>query len=248
MAQAWPRSAPKPRTDCTSGRTTLPRDHDPLTGEVLPDGEEGELVFTSLTKEAMPVIRYPHPRLTKLLPGTARSMRRMEKVTGRTDDMIILARQSVSDPDRRAHLVDSRTGAPVPVCPRSTGPDVDRLTVRVETRRARPRTTPLVLGCADAGDQEQDRCHPSPWTLSNPVDSRAIHRQGAACDRQSPVIFPFYPGQRNRLRVRRLSIWRTTQLPGSGLDAVEHPATRLVVRPSSVRRTVAMFLRGSAAK
>ncbi|MFH9267741.1 phenylacetate--CoA ligase PaaK [Streptomyces sp. NPDC017546] len=63
---------------------------DPLTGEVLPDGEEGELVFTSLTKEAMPVIRYRTRDLTRLLPGTARTFRRMEKVTGRSDDMVIL--------------------------------------------------------------------------------------------------------------------------------------------------------------
>jgi phenylacetate-CoA ligase len=64
---------------------------DPETGEVLPDGELGELVFTSLTKEAFPVIRYRTRDLTRLLPGTARpSMRRMEKVTGRSDDMIIL--------------------------------------------------------------------------------------------------------------------------------------------------------------
>jgi len=64
---------------------------DPITGEVLPDGEKGELVFTSLTKEAMPVIRYRTRDLTRLLPGTARpGMRRMEKITGRTDDMIIL--------------------------------------------------------------------------------------------------------------------------------------------------------------
>jgi phenylacetate-CoA ligase len=64
---------------------------DPITGEVLPDGEEGELVFTSLTKEAMPVVRYRTRDLTRLLPGTARpGMRRMQKVTGRTDDMIIL--------------------------------------------------------------------------------------------------------------------------------------------------------------
>ncbi|MGW4389415.1 phenylacetate--CoA ligase PaaK [Streptomyces sp. NPDC004685] len=64
---------------------------DPITGEVLPDGERGELVFTSLTKEAMPVIRYRTRDLTRLLPGTARpSFRRMEKVTGRSDDMVIL--------------------------------------------------------------------------------------------------------------------------------------------------------------
>ncbi|MPY57715.1 phenylacetate--CoA ligase PaaK, partial [Streptomyces spongiae] len=63
---------------------------DPVTGEVLPDGEKGELVFTSLTKEAMPVIRYRTRDLTRLLPGTARTFRRMEKVTGRSDDMVIL--------------------------------------------------------------------------------------------------------------------------------------------------------------
>ena len=64
---------------------------DPETGKVLPDGEKGELVFTSLTKEAFPIIRYRTRDLTRLLPGTARpGMRRMEKVTGRSDDMIIL--------------------------------------------------------------------------------------------------------------------------------------------------------------
>ncbi|MYW13795.1 phenylacetate--CoA ligase [Streptomyces sp. SID2563] len=63
---------------------------DPVTGEVLPDGERGELVFTSLTKEAMPVIRYRTRDLTRLLPGTARVFRRMEKVTGRSDDLVIL--------------------------------------------------------------------------------------------------------------------------------------------------------------
>ena len=63
---------------------------DPETGAVLPDGSLGELVFTSLSKEAFPIIRYRTRDLTRLLPGTARSMRRMEKVTGRSDDMMIL--------------------------------------------------------------------------------------------------------------------------------------------------------------
>jgi len=62
----------------------------PETGEVVEDGEMGELVFTTLTKEGMPMIRYRTRDLTRLLPGTARSMRRMEKITGRSDDMIIL--------------------------------------------------------------------------------------------------------------------------------------------------------------
>jgi phenylacetate-CoA ligase len=63
---------------------------DPGTGEVLPDGERGELVLTSLTKEAMPVIRYRTRDLTRLLPGTARVFRRMEKITGRCDDLLIV--------------------------------------------------------------------------------------------------------------------------------------------------------------
>jgi phenylacetate-CoA ligase len=63
---------------------------DPVTGEVLPDGQRGELVLTSLTKEALPIVRYRTRDLTRLLPGTARSMRRMEKITGRSDDMLII--------------------------------------------------------------------------------------------------------------------------------------------------------------
>jgi phenylacetate-CoA ligase len=62
----------------------------PDTGEVLPDGEMGELVFTSLSKEALPILRYRTRDLTRLLPGTARPMRRMEKITGRSDDMLII--------------------------------------------------------------------------------------------------------------------------------------------------------------
>jgi phenylacetate-CoA ligase len=63
---------------------------DPASGQVVPDGEQGELVFTSLTKEAMPVIRYRTRDLTRLLPGSVTSMRRMAKISGRTDDMLIV--------------------------------------------------------------------------------------------------------------------------------------------------------------
>ena len=63
---------------------------DPATGAVLPDGEMGELVFTTLTKEGLPMVRYRTRDLTRLLPGTARAMRRIEKITGRSDDMMIL--------------------------------------------------------------------------------------------------------------------------------------------------------------
>ncbi|MFP3548369.1 phenylacetate--CoA ligase, partial [Rhizobium sp. SIMBA_035] len=73
---------------------TLWEDHfypeiiDPITGQVLADGELGELVLTSLTKEALPMIRYRTRDLTRLLPGTARPMRRIDKITGRSDDML----------------------------------------------------------------------------------------------------------------------------------------------------------------
>jgi phenylacetate-CoA ligase len=80
----------------TKDGPTLWEDHfyteiiDPRTGEVLPDGSEGELVFTSLTKEGQPVIRYRTRDLTRLLPPTARSFRRIAKITGRSDDMLII--------------------------------------------------------------------------------------------------------------------------------------------------------------
>ena len=88
---------------------------DPVTGKVLPDGEKGELVFTTLTKEGMPVIRYRTRDLTRLLPGTARSMRRMEKITGRSDDMMIVRGVNVfPDPDRGA---DPEGEGPRPALP-----------------------------------------------------------------------------------------------------------------------------------
>jgi len=68
----------------------LPEIVDPSTGEVVPDGQPGELVFTTLTKEALPVIRYRTRDLTTLLPATSRSMRRIDKITGRSDDMLII--------------------------------------------------------------------------------------------------------------------------------------------------------------
>ncbi len=84
----------------------------PETGEVLPDGELGELVFTSLTKEAFPIIRYRTRDLTRLLPGTARSMRRMEKITGRSDDMIILRGVNVFPTQIEEVLMQVRDLAP----------------------------------------------------------------------------------------------------------------------------------------
>jgi phenylacetate-CoA ligase len=107
---------------------------DPATGAVLPDGELGELVFTTLTKEAMPVVRYRTRDLTRLLPGTARTMRRMEKVGGRSDDMIILRGVNLF-PSRIEELILRVPGlSPHFQLVLSRPGRLDELTVRVEAR------------------------------------------------------------------------------------------------------------------
>jgi phenylacetate-CoA ligase len=107
---------------------------DPLTGDVLPDGEEGELVFTSLTKQAMPVIRYRTRDLTKLLPGTARPMRRMARITGRTDDMIILRGVNLFPTQLEELILQLPALAPHFQCVLTRAGALDELTVRVERR------------------------------------------------------------------------------------------------------------------
>ncbi|GGI09479.1 phenylacetate--CoA ligase PaaK [Egicoccus halophilus] len=107
---------------------------DPVTGKVLPDGEEGELVFTSLTKQAMPIVRYRTRDLTRLLPGTARSMRRIEKITGRSDDMIILRGVNLFPSQVEELLLDVPGLAPHFECVLSRPERMDQLTVRVEAR------------------------------------------------------------------------------------------------------------------
>ncbi len=107
---------------------------DPVSGDVLPDGSEGELVFTSLTKQALPVVRYRTRDLTRLLPGTARTMRRMQKVTGRTDDMIILRGVNLF-PTQIEELILAVGGlAPQFQCVLDRPDRLDRLTVLVEAR------------------------------------------------------------------------------------------------------------------
>jgi phenylacetate-CoA ligase len=113
---------------------------DPITGEALPDGEEGELVLTSLTKEALPVVRYRTRDLTRLLPGTARpAFRRIEKITGRCDDMIILRGVNVF-PSQIEEIVLRTPGvAPHFQIQLSRRERMDHMTVLVE---ARPGTGP----------------------------------------------------------------------------------------------------------
>jgi phenylacetate-CoA ligase len=113
----------------------LPEVVDPLDGTPLRDGEEGELLFTSLTKEALPIIRYRTRDLTRLLPGTARpAMRRMQKITGRSDDMIILRGVNVF-PTQIEEIVLRTPGlAPHFQLVLTTEGRLDALTVRVEAR------------------------------------------------------------------------------------------------------------------
>ena len=109
---------------------------DPVTGAVLPDGEEGELVFTSLTKQAMPVIRYRTRDLTRLLPGTARTMRRIEKIIGRTDDMIILRGVNLFPAQIEELILAARSLSPHFQCVLERSGALDSMTVLVERRAA----------------------------------------------------------------------------------------------------------------
>ena len=113
----------------------LPEVIDPTTGQVLPDGEEGELVFTSLTKQAMPVLRYRTRDLTTLEPGTAYpAFRRMRKVTGRTDDMMIVRGVNVFPSQIEEQLLTVDGLAPHYLCVLERPGNLDELTVQVEAR------------------------------------------------------------------------------------------------------------------
>ncbi len=105
---------------------------DPDTGKVLPDGEMGELVFTTLTKEGLPIIRYRTRDLTRLLPGTARSMRRIEKITGRSDDMIILRGVNVFPTQIEEQLLKCSGLAPHFQIELTRAGRMDNMTVHVE--------------------------------------------------------------------------------------------------------------------
>jgi phenylacetate-CoA ligase len=118
---------------------------DPETGRVLPDGEEGELVFTSLTKEAMPVIRYRTRDLTRLLPGEGRGMRRIERIKGRSDDMLIIRGVNVFPTQIEAALAAEQMFAPHYILEVTRPGRLDELEVIVETREALPADANLVL-------------------------------------------------------------------------------------------------------
>ena len=114
---------------------------DPQSGKALPDGEHGELVFTSLTKEALPIIRYRTRDLTRLMPGTARTMRRMEKITGRSDDMLIIRGVNVFPTQIEEMILKQPELSPHYMLEVSKEGPLDHLTVLVE----------LAPGAADSG-------------------------------------------------------------------------------------------------
>jgi phenylacetate-CoA ligase len=105
---------------------------DPSSGNSLPDGQSGELLFTSLTKEAFPLIRYRTRDLTTLRPGTARSMRRMDKVTGRSDDMIILRGVNVFPTQIEEQILSVKGLAPHFQLELTKSGRLDEMTVHVE--------------------------------------------------------------------------------------------------------------------
>ncbi len=118
---------------------------DPESGKSLPDGEKGELVFTTLTKEGLPVIRYRTRDLTRLLPGSARTMRRMEKITGRSDDMLIIRGVNVFPSQIEEMILKQPELSPHYVLELSKDGPMDHLTVLVE----------LAPGGTDAGSAEK---------------------------------------------------------------------------------------------
>ena len=123
---------------------------DPETGAVLPDGEIGELVFTSLTKEAFPIIRYRTRDLTRLLPGTARTMRRMEKVTGRSDDMLIIRGVNVFPSQIEEQILRDEKLSPHYVLEVSRQGPLDLLDVLVEIKpQCASELGQLAKQCAD---------------------------------------------------------------------------------------------------
>jgi len=123
---------------------------DPETGKVLPEGEFGELVFTSLSKEALPIVRYRTRDLTRLLPGSARTMRRMQKITGRSDDMMIVRGVNVF-PSQIEELILQRPNlAPHYVCELTREGPMDALTVRVELKSGEHHDGADAVGAAAA--------------------------------------------------------------------------------------------------
>ncbi len=129
---------------------------DPETGDVLPDGEKGELVFTSLTKEAFPIVRYRTRDLTRLLPGTARSMRRMEKITGRSDDMMILRGVNVFPTQIEEQILTVNGLAPHFQIELTQEGRMDAMTIHVEMEALEAGEEVRLAACRQLGERIKD--------------------------------------------------------------------------------------------
>jgi phenylacetate-CoA ligase len=123
---------------------------DPETGAVLPDGTEGELVLTSLTKEAFPVIRYRTRDRTRLLPPTARAMRRLARINGRTDDMLIIRGVNVFPSQLEELIMTSGSFSAAYLIEVERDGHLDRLTLNVEWARATGAGAPAEEAAASA--------------------------------------------------------------------------------------------------
>ena len=163
---------------------------DPETGKVLPDGEKGELVFTSLTKEALPMIRYRTRDLTRLLPPTARSMRRMEKITGRSDDMLIIRGVNVFPTQIEELILKEAELVPHYQLEITRPKNLDEMAVLVERSPAVGSADGDAAGAtARAHGQVDDRRDGG--SAGRPAGhDRALARQGEARRRQAAEVGP----------------------------------------------------------
>ncbi len=154
---------------------------DPVSGEVLPDGEKGELVFTSLTKEAFPIIRYRTRDLTRLLPGTARTMRRMEKITGRSDDMLIIRGVNLFPSQIEELLLQEERLSPHYVLELGKDGPLDTLNVIVEARKESADAPTRSAAAADLAHHIKSRIGVSTSvTVAEPAE---VERSGGKAKR-----------------------------------------------------------------
>ncbi len=152
---------------------------------MLPDGEEGELVLTSLTKEAMPVIRYRTRDLTRLLPGNGRAMRRIERIKGRSDDMLIIRGVNVFPSQIEAALATEQSFAPHYILEVTRPERLDELDVIVETREPLPPDALAVLADARRASHQVARRGLGRGSPGGAGQHRTLARQGQAGHRQT---------------------------------------------------------------
>ncbi len=177
--------------ECVEGKDgpTIWEDHfypeiiNPETGEVLPDGEEGELVFTNLQKQGMPMIRYRTRDLTRLLPGTSRTMRRMDKITGRSDDMLIIRGVNVFPTQIEEQILNVGGFAPHYLIEVERQGNLDQISVQVEA--------------ADASSDNDGRCR----ELQQKI--KGLIGVSASINLQAPGSIPRSEGKAKRVIDKR---------------------------------------------